>query len=366
MMSQVASYPLALLKLMDEGDGSTEQLPLGIAKRHGVESSAYDVPAHKILQALITHAPSPTTIAKEFLFELGKYGNALVETLAEEVYNEASTLPADEWADIVLQGLQEFDGDLSKVTQLGSHYLTHLVIAFRNPGGKTTPQDSINPTPNHRRIEEIEELLEQAKRSQSALRDLVMLRDGGRCLLTEFSFFPPVAVVARCAHIIPFSIHTKTQIYAAIEMFTGFVLDAQTIQDNINHPCNALNLESNAHDSMDKHLAWGIEAISSGGQYKYYYRIVRPDWRSPTARLQDGDEIHFGTGIGGRRVPFPDPRICNLHLAVCRVSYACGASEIFDQFLDDEDDDRFQVPVYFGGPFVSDDVLMRKLETLVY
>jgi hypothetical protein len=49
--------------------------------------------------------------------------------LAEEVYNEISTLPADEWADIILQGLQEFGGDLSKVTQLGSYYLSHLVIA---------------------------------------------------------------------------------------------------------------------------------------------------------------------------------------------------------------------------------------------
>ena len=84
-------------------------------------------------------------------------------------------------------------------------------------------------------------------------------------------------------------------------------------------------------------------------------------------RLKDGDEIHFGTGTGGRLVARPDPKICNLHLAVCRVSHACGASETFDQFVGEEDDDAFQyVPVYFGGPFVSDDVLMRRLETLVY
>ncbi|KAF8633762.1 hypothetical protein AX15_001268 [Amanita polypyramis BW_CC] len=128
MMSQVASYPLALLKLMDEGDGSTGQPSLGIAKRYGVESSAYNVPAHKMLQALITYAPSPQTIAKEFLFELRKCENVLAVTLAEEVYNEVSTLPANEWAGMVLQELQEFDGDLSKVMQLGSHYLSHLVI----------------------------------------------------------------------------------------------------------------------------------------------------------------------------------------------------------------------------------------------
>jgi hypothetical protein len=86
----------------------------------------------------------------------------------------------------------------------------------------------------------------------------------------------------------------------------------------------------------------------------------------PTIQLRDGHEILFGAGTGGCLVPFPDPRICNLHLAVCQVSSACGVSEIFDQFLDDDDDDRFQVPVYFGGPFVSDDVLMRRLESLVY
>lgn len=81
MISQVASYPLALLKLMDEVYSSTGWPPLGIAKRHGIESSTYDIPAHKILQALITHAPSPKSIAKEFLFELQKCGNVLVVML---------------------------------------------------------------------------------------------------------------------------------------------------------------------------------------------------------------------------------------------------------------------------------------------
>ena len=78
MESQLASYPLALLKLMGEG----EHPPLGMARRSGVlESPALSVPAHKLLEALITHAPSPETIAKEFLAELGKCGIALVETL---------------------------------------------------------------------------------------------------------------------------------------------------------------------------------------------------------------------------------------------------------------------------------------------
>jgi hypothetical protein len=67
-------------------------------------------------------------------------------------------------------------------------------------------------------------------------------------------------------------------------MFTGHLLDAQTINDNINHPCNALNIQSNAHDAMDKCLAWGIEAIPFGGQvsfscfscnFEFTYHIVQ-------------------------------------------------------------------------------------------
>ena len=44
------------------------------------------------------------------------------------MYGEVSTLAADEWAVIVLRELLESPGDLSTVTQLGSHYLSHLVI----------------------------------------------------------------------------------------------------------------------------------------------------------------------------------------------------------------------------------------------
>lgn len=43
-------------------------------------------------------------------------------------------------------------------------------------------------------------------------------------------------------------------------------------------------MEGNAHDEMDKHLAWGIEAIRSGGQvsfsrfgcdFEFKYHIVQ-------------------------------------------------------------------------------------------
>jgi hypothetical protein len=50
------------------------------------------------------------------------------------------------------------------------------------------------------------------------------------------------------------------QTHSAIEAFTGRILDTAFIQEIINHPKNVLNLQNDAHDSMDKYLAWGIEA----------------------------------------------------------------------------------------------------------
>jgi hypothetical protein len=63
-------------------------------------------------------------------------------------------------------------------------------------------------------------------------------------------------------------------------------------------------------------------------------------------------------------IQLPEPRICNHHLAIARVFAASGAAEVFDKYLEDDEDDMTQVPVYFGGPFVADDVLMRRLEVL--
>ena len=43
-------------------------------------------------------------------------------------------------------------------------------------------------------------------------------------------------------------------------MFTGNEVKAEFVIRFINNPANAINLEYNAHHSMDKSLAWGIEA----------------------------------------------------------------------------------------------------------
>jgi hypothetical protein len=103
----------------------------------------------------------------------------------------------DDWADAVHVEIKANNVDASHLTQLASYYLSHLVIPcksslltrslelwfsacdlqVRNPSGKSTPQDSIYPSPRPTQITEIAVLLQKATvdQSQSALRDLARL-----------------------------------------------------------------------------------------------------------------------------------------------------------------------------------------------
>jgi hypothetical protein len=82
----------------------------------------------------------------------------------------------------------------------------------------------------------------------------------------------------RCTRIIPFSIHDKVETFSLtnqipahqyiiqpilhylIEMFTGHRLRTENIQHLINHPANAINIAYYCRVSMERELAWGIEA----------------------------------------------------------------------------------------------------------
>lgn len=83
MSPSLASYILALLKLMGRQEDTIDKPPLGTARRVGSETSTFDVPAHKLLQAIIEHSPSPEKIAHEFLCELAKCGVSSVRDFGE-------------------------------------------------------------------------------------------------------------------------------------------------------------------------------------------------------------------------------------------------------------------------------------------
>jgi len=97
-------------------------------------------------------------------------------------------------------------------------------------------------------------------------------------------------------------------------------------------------------------------------QYRYFYRSIRPRRPATITRL-DGSEIIFGNGQAGHTIDPPKPAFCNLKLAVARAMHASGASEIFDLLYHDEDDEEaiLTMPVYLGGPCVSDEALFRRI-----
>ena len=157
-----------------------------------------------------------------------------------------------------------------------------------------------------------------------------------------------------------------------MESFTGSRILTETSQARINDPCNAFNIESNAH-FFDK-LAWGIEAQEqAGGEVRYLVfsltlccksssfnsgniYSIRPvrDELPFTISLNDGGEIRFRQGREGQQIDPPD-LFCNTRLAIARVMYSCGASGFIDDLYGDDEAIVTQ-PVYLGGPFVSDDI----------
>jgi len=49
--------------------------------------------------------------------------------------------------------------------------------------------------------------------------------------------------------------------------------------------------------------------------------------------------MNFGGGEDGSSIGLPDPRLCNLHLAVARVFAASGFAEVVDKIMKDNEDD---------------------------
>ena len=92
------------------------------------------------------------------------------------------------------------------------------------------------------------------------------------------------------------------------------------------------------------------------------YRFRKVDPRNhPLIRRNDGDRIYFKRGKNGTMIDGPDPGFCNLRLAISRVLHACGAADIIAKYLDDNENVLAQ-PSYFGGPFLSDELLCRRLD----
>jgi hypothetical protein len=92
---------------------------------------------------------------------------------------------------------------------------------------------------------------------------------------------------------------------------------------------------------------------------------VRPKEIAGTINPVEVQEIIFDRGPSdGKAIAKFDPKYCNIELALARAMHACGMADIIAKMYRDNDDNEAIVnkPVCLGGPFVSDDALLRRLE----
>ena len=80
-------FTLTLLKHVEEHEGPSSEKPLlGMARRLSTENSKWKIPAHRVLLSLITHAPDPEYIVREFWEELKNCGNTSILSLCQLHY----------------------------------------------------------------------------------------------------------------------------------------------------------------------------------------------------------------------------------------------------------------------------------------
>ncbi|KAF8497138.1 hypothetical protein F5888DRAFT_328741 [Russula emetica] len=322
MANSFQSYALALLTLVRNQEDVNDNPPLGIAiRRNGTDSCPFNMPAHSLLRFLIEHSPSPE--ARLFIAELARCEIPAVKYLVKTLNSCGRSVSPGDWAIAVQGGIRQTGGIKKPLTDLASFSLTCLVIGFRKRSVEKAPRDR---TPNRTLSDSLLELA-AVHRRQAALQELILRRDGPLCLITGAPLVGDDSVASHCTHIIPFSILDKPILHYAIEMFTGRQLRTENIRHLIDHPANVINIEYHTHVSMDRKLAWGIEARSVNNEWKYYFRVVKSVPRFVT--LKDGDEIQFGRGSDGGTIALPDPWACNLHLAIARIFAASGAKEPF-------------------------------------
>jgi hypothetical protein len=295
-----------------------------------ISGMKHQLDSKRLILNVIKFSPSPTKLIDKVLTDIPH-----VNILSDP------KLAPKEWATTIMSADPYVNtGDLET---LAENLLHTLVLPLRRCGTKTPSGVTVDPegTENIEEEAEVAILLGQAvtKRSQSALKKLVEKRDGAICPVTKLAIQITAVeesdkMFSECAHVLPFAINNKPAVQTALEMFAPGSIHSTDIANNVNHPCNAINLTLDVHKAFDNML-WGIEAVilAGGSTPRYYYRVIKQGWTHPLIKLKDGDELLFGQGSLAAPDYLPNPSYCNIKLAVGRVLRACGAAGVIDYLL---------------------------------
>ena len=97
---------------------------------------------------------------------------------------------------------------------------------------------------------------------------------------------------------------------------------------------NGILPEHNVHDAF-RDLNWGIETTTENGNCQCYIKAFRRRIYFYRPGVGTGTELRISNGSGHKP---PHPNICALHLAVCAVASACGATKVFNRLFEQDPD----------------------------
>lgn len=254
---------------------------------------------------------------------------------------------------------EDLEGIVGALRALGITWVTHLLFIFKTTGGhgnqhNDQPSQVATPTLDQTAV---------------YLGEGVILRDGYTCILTRMRDSSyPIAGSFRtldlaAAHILRRAVgnfdpnHTSKSFQSAVTTFDilrNFTrLSEQTLQElhnHIDHPSNAMMLETNAHNAFDK-FKWCLKATEVEHVYDLkVFDATKFFFDPPNNRITFVDHsekfpVQRADALKRARCSFdlPNPVYLAIHAAIAGVLHMSGAGKFFDELLDKYKDDKARV-----------------------
>ncbi|KAK0435688.1 uncharacterized protein EV420DRAFT_1592662 [Desarmillaria tabescens] len=264
--------------------------------------------------------------------------------------------------------------DHAKLSQLGQTFLNYFIRPFKKFKGRT-PAPSDHPSrPSFDVLKrDLRSKIREAPKSHTEAKDLALVRDGFRCVVTGSYDHNTVeetsastdeigeagTVYTRCAHIVPESTYfnvsdqgpsnTKldyaASVLAVLKRF-GYDIE-QTNGTKVHSLYNVMTMEGNVHDWFDRLEIW-FEKTKTPNCYKLQNLYPKYRRRLPA-------EVTFTTP-DQENLPVPSETLLSLHAACAKVAHLSGAAEYIDKL--DRDVEDLSVLAYNGS---SGEVLRNAL-----
>ncbi|KAK0492963.1 hypothetical protein EDD18DRAFT_1357347 [Armillaria luteobubalina] len=241
-------------------------------------------------------------------------------------------------------------------------YVMGMIRVFKNPKGSVpTSLSSHSSRASFRATaDNIAAALAQPTVSSSKAKDLALVRDNYRCIVSgtvdlvsyeedpmRFNEAPEVVATTSLGHIFSQSImdHTAGMTRAArakmewaataaavIERFAGIPILEELNQNDIHRPENTFTIADGLHPAFDR-LSFSLCPIDDDNNT--YEIHTHPPNRNAMYRLPNRATL---TDATNGKIPLPDHRYFQLHHACATIAHLSGAGEVVEQLLRDMED----------------------------